>query len=93
MKTFLPLKGIILFISILLNLTLVVYLSWGYLQSRVYTVAYQRSQESTIMQLIQTAEKCEPFSVYAGETNVQLQMLGCDTAAAAESTETSAPAQ
>lgn len=42
------------------------------------TAAYQQAQADTVNQLIQQAETCEAFPVFAGEIQIELKKVGCE---------------
>jgi len=42
------------------------------------TAAYQQAQVDIVGQLIQQAETCEAFPIFAGETQIELKKVGCE---------------
>jgi len=50
---------------------------WSDFKNVQLTQAYNQGRTDTINLLIQEAEKCQPFSVFSGEKEIQLIKTGC----------------
>ena len=74
-------KNVLVSVSVVVNVALLSFFAWGVLKNVVAINAYEKARQDTIVQVIQTAQKCEPFSLFAGEVSVELQMNGCSAQA------------
>ena len=77
MKLNLSLKSIALVAYIALSAIFILWFLWNSFQINVMQSAYNQGMSDAVVSLIQEAGKCEPFTVYAGETQIQLQQLDC----------------
>jgi len=74
------LKKILYFLVFLWIIFSVVYIVndiWSNYKNVQLVQAYNQGKTDTINALIQEAEKCQPFSVYSGEKEIQLIRIGC----------------
>lgn len=50
---------------------------WSDFKEKRLLQAYEQGRTDTINTVITEAEKCQPFSVFSGEKQIQLMNLGC----------------
>jgi len=74
-------KNIILYFLVLLwivfSLGYIINDLWSDFKNVQISQAYQRARTEIINQLIQEAEKCQPFSVFSGEKKIKLIKVDC----------------
>lgn len=68
---------IIIFLWIIFSLVYIFHDIWSDFKLRQLTQAYQQGKADTINELLRQAEKCDPFSVFSGEKQVQLINVDC----------------
>ena len=69
---------IVLAVYIVLSAGFIGLQTWDYLKGSVYAAGVSDGQTSAVVQLMNEANKCEPFTVFAGEAEIQLQKLECE---------------
>jgi len=67
----------LVFLWIVFSIIYIVNNVWSDFKNVQLTQAYNQGRTDTINTLIQEAEKCQPFSVYNGEKDIQLIKKGC----------------
>lgn len=68
---------LILFLWVVFSIAYIANDIWSNYKDVQLVQAYNQGRADTVNTLIQEAEKCQPFSVFSGEKEVQLMNLGC----------------
>jgi len=69
------------FLWIVFSITYIAWDLWSDFKNIQILNAYERGRTDTINQLIQEAEKCQPFPVFSAEKEIQLISMDCLEAA------------
>ncbi len=69
--------SLILFLWVVFSIVYIVNDIWSNYKDVQLVEAYSQGRADMVNALIQEAEKCEPFSVFSGEKEIQLMNLGC----------------
>ena len=82
-------KKVILIVWIIFSILYVLYGEWNRFKTVVIDNSIQRGQASAVLQVIQQAQECKAFQIFAGEQKVQLINVDClqQSDDASESTE------
>ena len=67
----------LVFLWIIFSIFYIVNDVWSNYKNVQLVQAYNQGRTDTINILIQEAEKCQPFSVYSEEKEIQLIKIGC----------------
>jgi hypothetical protein len=67
----------LVFLWIVFSIVYIINDLWSNYKNVQLVQAYNQGRADTINALIQEAEKCQPFSVYSSEKEIQLIKIGC----------------
>ena len=70
---------LILFLWVVFSVVYIINDIWSNYRDVQLVAAYNQGKTDTINTLIQEAEKCQSFSVFSGEKEIQLMKFGCPT--------------
>jgi len=71
--------NIVVLVWLIFSVVYICYDAWKDFQTGKLAQAYQAGRVDTINSLITEAEKCQPFSVFSAEKQVQLIKVNCQS--------------
>jgi len=75
---------LLVFLWIVFSIVYIINDIWSNFKNVQISNAYQQGRADTVNTLITEAEKCQPFSVFSAEKQVQLIKMGCPEAQGTE---------